>query len=246
MTRQRADRLLVARGLVESRARAQALIDAGLVESEGRIIAKSSEMLGDDVPLELKGPGNPFVSRAALKLLHALDHFGLSPQGRIALDLGASTGGFTEVLLGRGAARVYAVDVGRGQLHARVKADPRVVSLERTDARALGRALIPEAPGFITADLSFIGLHKALPAALALAAPGAMLIALVKPQFEVGPEGVGKGGIVRDPALHAASVGAASAWLSAQPGWHDLGSTQSPIEGGDGNVEFLIAAKREA
>jgi len=242
MTRQRADRLLVARGLVESRARAQAEIAAGHVRSDGRVVVKASEMLAEDAALSLSD-ALAYVSRGALKLIHALDQFGLSPEGRIALDLGASTGGFTEVLLQRGAMRVYAVDVGHGQLHARLKADPRVVSLENTDARALDAALIPEAPGFMTADLSFIGLEKALPAALALAAPGAILVALVKPQFEVGPKGVGKGGIVREAGLREAALLRMSAWLSAQPGWHTLGTTPSPITGGEGNVEFLIAAK---
>ena len=245
MTRERADRLLVARGLVESRARAQAEIAAGHVTSGGRVIAKPSEMLDADTDLVLSAEALAYVSRGALKLIQALDHFGLSPERRIALDLGASTGGFSEVLLERGAKRVYAVDVGHGQLHPRLKADPRVVSLEGTDARALKAMHIPEAPGFITADLSFIGLEKALPAALALAAPGAVLVALVKPQFEVGPEGVGKGGIVRDRALRDAALRRVTRWLSGQPGWHDLGVTESPITGGDGNVEFLSAAQRQ-
>jgi 23S rRNA (cytidine1920-2'-O)/16S rRNA (cytidine1409-2'-O)-methyltransferase len=240
----RADLLLVARGLVESRTRAQAEIAAGHVTSGGRVIAKPSEMLAEDAELSLTD-AFPYVSRSALKLRHALDHFGLSPEGRVALDLGASTGGFTEILLERGAARVYAVDVGHGQLHARLKTDPRVVSLEGTDARALSAAVIPEPPGFITADLSFIGLEKALPAALALAAPGAMLVALIKPQFEVGPEGVGKGGLVRDASLREAAVQRIRLWLSAQPGWHDRGVVQSPITGGDGNVELLTAAEYE-
>src|SRR5262249_15579716 len=159
---------------------------------------------------------------------------------------GASTGGFTQVLLERGAARVYAVDVGHGQLHPRLKADPRVVSLEGTDARVLDAALIPEAPGFVTADLSFIGLEKALPAALAWAAPDAVLVMLIKPQFEVGPEGVGKGGLVREAGLRDAAVSRIRGWLSALQGWHDQGCIDSPVTGGDGNVEYLCAAKHKS
>jgi 23S rRNA (cytidine1920-2'-O)/16S rRNA (cytidine1409-2'-O)-methyltransferase len=239
----RADLLLVARGLVESRARAQAEIAAGHVTSGGRVIAKPSEMLAEDAELSLRD-ALAYVSRGALKLAHALNHFGLSPDGLIALDLGASTGGFTELLLERGASRVYAVDVGHAQLHARLRADPRVVSFEGTDARVLSPKLIPEAPGFITADLSFIGLEKALPPALALAAPDAALVALIKPQFEVGPKGVGKGGLVRDEGLREAAVMRIRAFLSSQEAWQDLGCVESPITGGDGNVEYLCAAKR--
>jgi 23S rRNA (cytidine1920-2'-O)/16S rRNA (cytidine1409-2'-O)-methyltransferase len=242
----RADLLLVARGLVESRSRAQAEIAAGHVTSGGRVIARPSEMLDEAADLVLSAEALVYVSRGALKLIHALDHFGLSPAGRVALDLGASTGGFTEVLLERGAACVYAVDVGHGQLHPKLRADPRVVCLEGTDARALGLALIPAKPGFITADLSFIGLEKALPAALALAVPEAFLIALLKPQFEAGPGAVGKGGVLRNAGLRDAAVARVTGWLSAQPGWHDLGIVESPIKGGDGNVEFLIAARRES
>lgn len=244
MTRERADRLLVARGLVESRTRAQAEIAAGHVTSAGRVIARPSAMLEANAELSVSAAFR-YVSRGALKLIHALDRFGLSPEGRVALDLGASTGGFTEVLLERGALRVYAVDVGHGQLHPRLKAHPRVVSLESTDARSLDAALVPEAPGFVTADLSFIGLEKALGPALSLVAPGAALVALVKPQFEVGPEGVSRGGIVRVAMLREAAVTRIGAWISAQ-GWRLMGATESPLAGGDDNVEHLIAARRES
>lgn len=185
-----------------------------------------------------------YVSRGALKLIHALDHFALSPAGMVALDLGASTGGFVEVLLARGAASVYAVDVGHGQLSSRLARDPRVIALERTDARSLSRGTIPNAPNFITADVSFIGLEKALPVALELAAPKATLVALIKPQFEVGPQGVGKGGLVKDAALGAASVRRIADWLSNRC-WTVIGTSESPIAGGDGNLEYLIAATRE-
>ena len=240
----RADRLLVARGLAESRTRAQALIEAGYVRSGTRAIIKPSELLVDDAPLEVTGTDHPYVSRGGVKLAFALDHFGIAVEGLVILDLGASTGGFTEVLLQRGARRVYAVDVGHGQFHPRLAKDERVVSLEGVDARALDAKLIAEPPQLITADLSFIGLAKALPAALKLAVPGATLIALVKPQFEVGRAGVGKGGIVRDAAARTQALDEVRAWL-AEAGWTPLGSMESPITGGDGNVEFLLAARRE-
>jgi 23S rRNA (cytidine1920-2'-O)/16S rRNA (cytidine1409-2'-O)-methyltransferase len=244
MDHKRADLLLVAQGLAESRTRARSLIEAGHVTSGGRAVAKPGEMLPADAPLAVTGTDNPYVSRGGLKLAFALDQFGIAVQGKTALDLGASTGGFTQVLLERGAARVYAVDVGHGQLHPRIAGDPRVVALEGTDARSLTAQSIPEPPDLITADLSFIGLAKALPVALKLAAPGAVLIALVKPQFEVGPAGVGKGGIVKDPAARDAALAGVQRWLAEEAGWTILGATQSPITGGDGNVEFLLAAKR--
>jgi 23S rRNA (cytidine1920-2'-O)/16S rRNA (cytidine1409-2'-O)-methyltransferase len=178
-----------------------------------------------------------------LKLVHALDHFQIDPMGAVCLDLGASTGGFTDVLLARGAALVHAVDVGHDQMASRLRADPRVRSHERVNARDLGRDLIPDAIGLITCDVSFIGLELALPPALALAAPGALLVTLIKPQFEVGAGRVGKGGLVRDPALRAAVCQRLTHWLAAQPGWSLLGLTDSPIEGGDGNVEFLLAGR---
>ena len=243
MSRQRADLLLVARGLVPSRSRAQAEIAAGHVTSAGRVIEKAGELLSDDAPLALED-ACPYVSRGGLKLAHALDHFKIDVAGKTALDLGASTGGFCDVLLRRGAAKIYAVDVGHGQLHAKIKAAARVVSLEGTDARDLSAALIPEAPDIVTADLSFIALEKALAPALCLATHGATLIALIKPQFEAGRAAVGKGGIVRDEAARDAALAKVKDWVAAQAGWRIIGDTRSPIQGGDGNVEFLIAARK--
>jgi 23S rRNA (cytidine1920-2'-O)/16S rRNA (cytidine1409-2'-O)-methyltransferase len=193
----------------------------------------------------VRGKEHPWVSRGGMKLAHALARFGLDPAGRVCLDIGASTGGFTDVLLARGAAKVYAVDVGHGQLDWKLRNDPRVVVLERTNARYLTTREIPEPPGFITCDASFIGLETVLPAALALAAPGAFLVALIKPQFEVGKGEVGKGGVVRDPAQHQAVCKRIGAWLAAQPGWTVLGIADSPILGPEGNREFLIAARRD-
>ena len=244
MARLRADQLLLARGLAESRARAQALILAGKVLSGTRRVEKSGQLLADDAPLALRGEDHPWVSRGGVKLAHALDHFGLSPSGRIGLDIGASTGGFTEVLLARGAMRVHAVDVGHGQLAWKLRQDARVVVHERTNARHLDARLIPEAVGCVVADASFIGLETVLPAPLALAAPGAFAVALIKPQFEAGREGIGKGGIVRDPAVHEAVSARIAAWWAALPGWRVLGLTPSPITGAEGNREFLIAASR--
>ena len=237
----RADLLLVARGLFESRAKARAAIEAGGVTADGRPVLKASEMLADAVTLEGQA-AHPWVGRGALKLVHALDLWPVEVAGRVVLDVGASTGGFTEVCLQRGAARVYAVDVGRGQLHPSLAADPRVVNLQATDARDLTRALIPEPPGLIVTDVSFIGLAKALPVALALAGEAADLIALVKPQFEVGPGGVGKGGIVTDPVASARALDEVSGFLSAH-GWPVRGHADSPITGGDGNREFLVWAR---
>ncbi len=245
MARLRADQLLLARGLAESRARAQALILAGKVLSGTRRVEKSGQLLADDAPLALRGEDHPWVSRGGVKLAHALDHFGLSPSGRIGLDIGASTGGFTEVLLARDATRVHAVDVGHGQLAWKLRQDARVVVHERTNARHLDARLIPEAVGCVVADASFIGLETVLPAPLALAAPGAFAVALIKPQFEAGREGIGKGGIVRDPAVHEAVSARIAAWWAALPGWRVLGLTPSPITGADGNREFLIAALRD-
>jgi 23S rRNA (cytidine1920-2'-O)/16S rRNA (cytidine1409-2'-O)-methyltransferase len=237
----RADELVVARGLAESRARAQALIMAGLVFVGDRRLEKPGQRLASDASLAVKGRDHPWVSRGGVKLAHALDHFGIDPEGRVALDVGASTGGFTDVLLARGAVRVYAVDVGQGQLDWKLRQDVRVVVIEKTNVRALTREHVPEAPSLIVCDVSFIGLEKALPAALALAAPGATLVALIKPQFEVGKGEVGKGGVVRDPMLHRAVCERITAWLTAH-GWRVLGITESPITGADGNKEFLIAA----
>lgn len=243
MAKTRLDVALVERGLAETRAAAQRLVMAGLVFSGGRRLEKPGLGVGADTPLEVRGQPHPYVSRGGLKLEKALDHFAIPVAGRIALDVGASTGGFTDCLLQRGAAKVYAVDVGTNQLAWKLRSDPRVVSMERTNIRDVTRALVPEPVDLVVCDASFIGLRTALPAALALAAPGAHLVALIKPQFEVGRGRVGKGGIVRDPALHEEVCSTISAWLAAQPGWRVLGITDSPIEGADGNREFLVAAQ---
>ena len=241
--RRRADQLLVERGLAESRAKAQALILAGLVFSGTARVEKPGTALPLDAALEVKGQDHPWVSRGGVKLDHALTHFGIDPKGLVCLDIGASTGGFTDVLLTRGASRVYAVDVGHGQLAWTLRNDPRVMVLERTNARHLTRAEVPEPVRLIACDASFIGLETMLPAPLALAAPGAWLIALIKPQFEVGRDRVGKGGVVRDPALHAEVCDRIAAWIAARAGWRVIGVTQSPIAGPEGNLEFLIAAR---
>jgi 23S rRNA (cytidine1920-2'-O)/16S rRNA (cytidine1409-2'-O)-methyltransferase len=242
--KRRLDALLVERGLAESRARAQALVLAGLVWSGEKRLDKPGVGLAADTPLALRGREHPWVSRGGIKLAHALDHFAIAAENAVALDIGASTGGFTDVLLARGARRVYAVDVGHGQLAWKLRQDPRVVVLERRNARHLTRDDIPEPPDLIVCDASFISLTIVLPAALALAAPEARLVALIKPQFEVGKGRVGKGGVVRDPALHREVCEHIAAWLSAQPGWEVLGLTESPIRGPEGNVEFLIHARR--
>ncbi|MCK6449605.1 MAG: TlyA family RNA methyltransferase [Alphaproteobacteria bacterium] len=244
--KRRLDHLLVERGLADSRSRAQAVIMAGLVTVGGKRADKAGALVAADAAIAVKGKEHPYVSRGGLKLAAALDRFAIDPKGLVCLDIGASTGGFTDVLLRRGATRVYAVDVGHGQLAWSLRGDPRVVVLERTNARRLTRDQVPEAPGLIVCDASFIGLETVLPASLALAAPGAVVIALIKPQFEVGPGKVGKGGIVRDPELHRQVCDRISAWLGAQPGWSVLGVAPSPIEGADGNREFLIAARRAA
>jgi 23S rRNA (cytidine1920-2'-O)/16S rRNA (cytidine1409-2'-O)-methyltransferase len=243
MERRRLDQLLVERGLAESRSRARALIEAGKVLADQRPADKPSLMLPEDTALEITGLDHPWVSRGGLKLAATLDHFEIDPTGLIGLDIGASTGGFTDVLLARGAVRVYAVDAGHGQLAEKLRRDPRVVSLEKQNARALSRAEIPEPVGIVTCDTSFIGLETVLPAPLALAAPGAFLVALIKPQFEAGPGKVGKGGVVRDAALRQEICSRIAAWLGALPGWRVLGVIDSPIEGGDGNHEFLIAGQ---
>ena len=242
--KRRVDTLLVERGLAESRARAQALVLAGLVWSDGRRVDKPGISLAGDTPLEVRGREHPWVSRGGVKLAHALDHFAIDPSGAVALDIGASTGGFTDVLLTRGARRVYAVDVGHGQLAWKLRQDARVIVLERTNARHLTREHIPEAPDLVVCDASFISLTTVLPAALALAASTARLVALIKPQFEVGKGKVGKGGVVRDPALHHDVCERITAWLAAQPGWRVKGLTESPIQGPEGNIEFLVDARR--
>jgi 23S rRNA (cytidine1920-2'-O)/16S rRNA (cytidine1409-2'-O)-methyltransferase len=239
----RIDQLLVARGIFDTRARARAAIEAGLVKADGRTIAKPSEKVAEDAAIEAEA-AHPWVGRGALKLARALDLWPVTVEGRVVLDVGASTGGFTEVCLDRGAARVFAVDVGTGQLHPKVAADPRVDNLEKTDARDLTPALIPEPPSLIVCDASFISLSKVLPAALALAAPGADLITLIKPQFEAeGPKAVGKKGVVKDPEAHAAAVAKVRGWLE-EIGWTVREVADSPIIGGDGNVEFLLWAQK--
>lgn len=235
---------MVEQGLAESRARAQALILAGLVYAGERRVDKPGQALARDAALSVRGRDHPWVSRAGIKLAHALAHFGWSPSGRVCLDIGASTGGFVDVLLAHGALRVHAVDVGHGQLAWKLRGDPRVVLHERTNARVLSRDVIAESIEALTCDASFIGLAQVLPAPLALTAPGAWAIALIKPQFEVGPQDVGHGGVVRDPAAHAAVCDRVQAWWREQAGWRVIGVTESPILGPAGNREFLIAAER--
>jgi 23S rRNA (cytidine1920-2'-O)/16S rRNA (cytidine1409-2'-O)-methyltransferase len=230
--------------LAESRTKAQALILAGLVSCNGRRVDKPGEQLAADLALELKGRDHPWVSRGGLKLVHALDHFEISVDGKVALDIGASTGGFTDVLLAHGVKRVHAVDVGHGQLAWRLRQDPRVVVHERLNARFLTSVHIPEPVDIITCDASFIGLATVLPAPLALAADRAELVALVKPQFEAGPSRVGKGGVVRDPEVHREVCQRATAWIGAQPRWSVVGTVESPILGPEGNREFLLYARR--
>jgi 23S rRNA (cytidine1920-2'-O)/16S rRNA (cytidine1409-2'-O)-methyltransferase len=241
--RKRADVLLVERGLFDSRTRAQAAIAAGLVTADGVPLRKASHELAADAALEAK-PDHPWASRGGVKLAAALDHFGFDPAGRICLDAGASTGGFTDVLLARGAGQVYAVDVGRGQLHARLRGNPAVVSLEETDIRALDPARFAEPPDFATIDVSFISLKLVLPALDRLVRRPAQLIALIKPQFEVGRAHLKKG-IVRDPAMHAAVCDDIRAF-AISGGWNVAGITPSPIDGGEGNREFLLGAHRPA
>lgn len=243
-TATRADTALVARGLAETRAKAQALILAGVVYSGDRRIEKAGQSVKADQPLELRGAPHPWVSRGGLKLDHALSAFGIDPAGLTVLDIGASTGGFTDVLISHDAARVYAVDVGYGQLAMKLRDDPRVVVMERINARHLAAADISDPVDLIVCDASFIGLEAVLPASLALARPGGRLIALIKPQFEVGKARVGPKGVVRDPALHAEVCARIRHWLSDSMGWRVLGLTESPIKGPQGNIEFLIAAER--
>ena len=238
----RLDIILTARGLARSRSEARDLILRGAVLVAGRVAAKPGELHTDDVALEVVAGESGYVSRGALKLEGALDHFGLSTDRLIGIDIGASTGGFTQVLLRRGARKVYAVDVGHGQLAPEIAADPRVVSLEGQDARGLTRALIAEPPEFLVADVSFISLRLALPVPLQLMAPGATLVALAKPQFELGPDSLDKRGVVRDPSAATAAVEGIAAWLTAL-GWRVLGSIPSPLPGKEGNREYLIAAR---
>jgi 23S rRNA (cytidine1920-2'-O)/16S rRNA (cytidine1409-2'-O)-methyltransferase len=245
MPKARPDQMLVERGLAESRTRAQALIMAGLVWSGDRKIEKAGQMIADDAPLEVKGRDHPWVSRGGIKLAHGLTHFGWDVCGAVAMDVGSSTGGFTDVLLTIGAARVYAVDSGTNQLAWKLRQDPRVIVLEQTSARVLTEAHIPEAIDLFVCDASFIGLAKVLERPFSFATPTARLIALIKPQFEAGREEVGKGGVVRDAAIHARVCQEVADWLTAS-GWHVEGITVSPITGPEGNVEFLIGAQRNA
>ncbi|AQS85539.1 MAG: TlyA family RNA methyltransferase [Acetobacter aceti] len=244
MAKRRVDQLLVDRGLVESRTKAQALIMAGLVYTSDRRIAKAGDLLPEEAPLALKGQDHPWVSRGGLKLSHALPFFGFSAEGRIGLDVGASTGGFTDVLLTNGASKVYAVDVGHGQLAWKLRSDPRVVVMEKQNARALDATLIPDPIGAVVCDASFIGLRTVLPAALSLTLPDAWAVALIKPQFEAGREHVGAKGVVRDPAIHEQVCTMISDWWKTLPGWEVLGVEASPITGPEGNREFLIGARR--
>ena len=239
----RLDLLLVARGLAPNRTKAEALLRTGRVYSGEQRLEKPGTFVDETIPLEVRQKDHEWVGRGGVKLAHALDHFGIDPRNLIALDIGASTGGFTDVLLNKGAARVYAVDVGRGQLDHKLRTDPRVAVLEQTNARYLSREQVPEPVGIITCDASFISLAVVLPAALRLARPGCFLIALIKPQFEVGKGKVGKGGIVRDPTQHLEVCRRTAAWLGAQPDWTVLGTTRSPVLGAEGNAEFLIGAR---
>ncbi len=239
----RVDQLLVERGLAESRARGQALVLAGLVFSGETKIAKSGQTLAGDAPLEVRGRDHPWVSRGGIKLAHALEHFGLDPTGETAMDIGSSTGGFTDVLLQNGAVHVFAVDSGTNQLAWKLRQDPRVTVLEQTSARVLTSAQIDRPCTWVVCDASFIGLAKVLEVPLRLAAPACTLVALIKPQFEVGRGEVGKGGVVRDPELHQRVCAEVRSWLESA-GWNVLGIVQSPITGPEGNIEFLIAARR--
>ncbi|HET9147627.1 MAG TPA: TlyA family RNA methyltransferase [Acetobacteraceae bacterium] len=244
--KQRADLLILARGLADSQGHAQALVMAGQVYSGTSRVSKPGDLLADDSPLEIRGQSHPFVSRGGLKLDHAIKHFDLPAQGRIALDIGSSTGGFTDVLLTQGAARVHAVDVGHGQLAWKLRQDPRVIVHERTNARHLTRQEIPDPIGIVVCDASFIGLRTILPAGLALCAPEAWAVALIKPQFEATRSEVGRHGVVRDPAVHQKIIGTIKEWWRGLPGWSVLGVTESPVQGPEGNKEFLIAAQYQA
>jgi len=246
MAKKRADQLLVERGLAESRSRAQAYIMAGNVYCGEKKIEKSGHQLKEDVFLEVRGKEHPWVSRGGLKLIKALQEFNIDVTGLTVIDVGASTGGFTDVCLTNGAAKVYAVDVGHGQLAWKIRGDERVVVLEKTNARYLNAEQIPEPAQLIVCDASFIGLQTVLHAPMSLAADGCILVALIKPQFEVGKGKVGKGGVVREPELHVEVCEKISNWITEDmEGWNIIGLTQSPIKGPEGNIEFLIGAKYE-
>lgn len=241
--KRRVDQLLVTRGLAESRARAQALVMAGLVFAGETKIDKPGHQIAEDAALEVRGRDHPWVSRGGIKLAHALTHFGLDPAGAVAMDIGSSTGGFTDVLLTHGAAHVFCVDSGTNQLAWKLREDPRVTVLEQLSARLLTPEHIDRLCDWVVCDASFIGLAKVLEVPLRLAAPQCQLVALIKPQFEVGREEVGKGGVVRDPALHARVCEEVRGWIEGL-GWAVQGIIESPITGPQGNVEFLIAARR--
>ncbi|USA40120.1 TlyA family RNA methyltransferase [Pelagerythrobacter marinus] len=241
--KQRLDQLLVSRGLAESRTRAQALVMAGLVFSGETKLAKPGQQLRADAPLEVRGRDHPWVSRGGIKLAHAIGHFALDPAGAVAMDVGSSTGGFTDVLLAGGAEHVFAIDSGTNQLAWKLRQDPRVTVLEKTSARILTREQIDRPCDWIVCDASFISLAKVLERPMELAAPRCRLVALIKPQFEVGREEVGKGGVVRDPALHARVCDEVRDWLTGA-GWRVEGIVESPITGPEGNVEFLVSALR--
>ncbi len=241
--KRRIDQLLVERGLAESRARAQALVMAGLVFAGEMRVGKPGQQVREDAAIDVRGRDHPWVGRGGIKLAHAIERFGLDPAGAVAMDIGSSTGGFTEVLLEHGAAHVFAVDVGTNQLAWKLRQDPRVTVLEQTNARALTSELIDRPCDWVVCDASFIGLAKVLDVPLRLAAPRCTLVALIKPQFEVRREEVGKGGIVRDAALHARVCEEVREWLETS-GWRVLAIIESPIKGTEGNVEFLIAAER--
>lgn len=245
MAKVRADVALVDRGLVDSRTRAQALIMAGVVFSGETKILKAGQQIKEDQPLDVRGKDHNWVSRGGLKLEKALKEFGVDPQGLTAIDVGASTGGFTDVLLQGGANHVFAVDVGRGQLAWKLRGDDNVTVLEKTNARYLTDQHIPQTVDIVVCDASFISLRTVLPTAMGFVRPGGKLIALIKPQFEVGKNNVGKGGVVRDPALHKAVCDDITDWLNAVPGWRVAGLTESPIKGPEGNVEFLIYGEKQ-
>lgn len=242
-SKKRADILLVERGLVENRAKAQALILAGLVYRNEQRINKAGDMLAEDAPLTVRGQPHPWVSRGGIKLAHALEHFNLSPAGLTCLDVGASTGGFTDVLLTHHAKKVYAIDVGQGQLAWKLRNDPKVVVKEKCNARYLTNEIIPDPIQVIVCDASFISLKTVLPAALSLCQPDGWAVALIKPQFEAGREHIGSKGVVRDPAIHKFVCEDIQTWWETLPGWETIGVEPSPITGPEGNHEFLIAAR---
>ena len=243
-SRKRLDQVLVERGLMPSRARAQSAIRAGEVKLSGEVVKKPAHLVSEDDEIEVSSSTHQYVSRAALKLIHALDHFGIDVRDKICVDIGASTGGFTQVLLERHAAHVTAIDVGHGQLVPEIANNPRVTSIEGLNAKDVTLADLGTRPDILTCDVSFISLTKALMKTLDLLQENARIVVLIKPQFEVGPAHVGKGGIIRDPELHAKVCGNIAEWLTERGGWKILGIIESPIEGGDGNKEFLMAAQR--